>query len=110
MKERRKLERFSFEVPATIEVLVSGERKETLDLPTSNICAGGAFFHTTQALPQGTKVKMDLVLSFDRLKNVVSHNRINVKVNGTVSRSESKGMAICFDENYRMMPLHSLSD
>jgi hypothetical protein len=109
MKERRKLERFSFEVPARIDVIVPGESKKTLDLPTSDICAGGAFFHTPEALPEGTKVKVDLILSLDRLKELISHNRINVKVNGIVVRSGSVGMAICFDEDYQIMPLPSQS-
>ena len=109
MKERRKLVRFSFEVPAKLEVVVPGEKKRMLDLPTSNICAGGAFFHTVQALPEGTKVKIDLVLPLDRLKEVISHNRINVKVNGTVVGSGSAGMAICFEEDYQIIPLHARS-
>jgi hypothetical protein len=107
MKERRNLERFSFEVPAKIEVLVSGEKKKMLDLPTSNICAGGAFFHTEEALPEGTKVKVDLILPLDRLKELISHNRVDVKVNGTVVRSGSRGMAVCFNEDYQIMPLQS---
>ncbi|MBW2174271.1 MAG: hypothetical protein JRF64_06455 [Deltaproteobacteria bacterium] len=90
MKERRKLERFSFEVPAKLEVAVSGEGNRVFDLPTSDICAGGAFF-------------------LDRLKELISHNRINVKVKGTVVRCGSAGMAICFEEDYQIVPLHAPS-
>jgi hypothetical protein len=107
MKEKRRLERFSFEVPAKIEAFLSDDSKETLDLPTSNICAGGAYFHTAKVLPEGTRVKMDLALPLDRLKELVSYSRVQVKVNGTVLRSGSTGMAIGFDEDYRIMPLQS---
>jgi len=109
MKERRRLERFSFEVPARIEVMVPADRKETLDLQTSDICAGGAFFRTSQALPEGTKVNIDLIIPLDRLRELIGHSRVNVKVNGTVIRSGSTGMAICFNEDYQIMPLQNLS-
>ena len=109
MKERRRLERFSFEVPSRIEVMVPADRKETLDLQTSDICAGGAFFRTTQILPEGTKVNIDLILPFDRLRELIGHSRVNVKVNGTVVRSGSNGMAISFSEDYQIMPLEGQS-
>lgn len=110
MKERRKLQRFSFEVPAQIEGVISGKGKEILDLSTSDICAGGAFFRTAAPLPEGTKVKMEMILPLDRLKELVGHNRVQVKVNGTVIRSGSIGMAICFSEDYQILPLQSPSD
>jgi hypothetical protein len=109
MKERRKLERFSFEVPAKLEVAVSGEGNRVFDLPTSDICAGGAFFRMEEALPEGTKVNIDLILPLDRLKELISHNRVNVKVKGTVVRSGSAGIAICFEEDYQIVPLHAPS-
>lgn len=109
MKERRRLERFSFEVPTRIEVVASADKKETLDLQTSNICAGGAFFRTTQALPEGTRVNIDLILPFDGLKELIGHSRVNVKVDGTVIRSGSTGMAVCFNEDYQIMPLEGRS-
>ena len=107
MEERRKLERFTFEVPAKIEVVVSAGEKEALYIPTSDICAGGAFFRTTKALHEGTKVKIALILALDRLKHLIDHSGANVKVNGTVVRSGSAGMAICFDEDYQIMPLQN---
>jgi hypothetical protein len=108
MEERRKLERFSLEVPTKIEVVVSAGKKESLHIPTSDICASGAFFRTKKALPEGTKVKIDLILVLDRLKHLIDNSRANVKVNGTVVRSGSAGMAICFDEDYQIMPLEDM--
>jgi hypothetical protein len=109
MEERRKLERFCFEVPAKIEVVDSAETQDMLDLATTNVCSGGAFFHTTQALPEGTKVTVDLILPLDRLKKLTGHARVIVRVNGTVVRSGSTGMAMCFNEDYRIMPSQSRS-
>lgn len=110
MKERRKLERFHFEVPAKIEGVVSGEKGQICDLSTTNICAGGAFFRTADPLPQGTKVKMNLVLPLDRIKELVGHDRVNVRVEGTVIRCGSNGMAVCFNEDYQILPLQNFSE
>ncbi|NVL92086.1 MAG: hypothetical protein HWN71_03510 [Desulfobacterales bacterium] len=104
MREKRRLERFQLEIPAAIEFLTSDREKRLLNLLTSDICSGGAYFHTTQPLPEGTKVKMDLVLPLDRLKKANDeHKQVYIKVAGTVLRSESGGMAICFDEDYEIM-------
>ena len=104
MEERRKLERFSFEVPANIEVVSSAETQKILDLSTGNVCSGGAFFPTTRALPEGTKVTVDLILPLDRVKELTGHTGAIVKVDGTVVRCESAGMAICFNEDYQVTP------
>jgi hypothetical protein len=104
MKERRRLVRFDLEIAATIELLTPGQERELLNLPTSNICSGGAYFHTTQPLPEGSRVKVDLDLSLDRLERLKEGCRqAYIKVTGEVLRSESEGMAICFDEDYQIM-------
>jgi len=110
MKERRKLERFDFEVPTQIEGVISDENGQTCDLSTSNICAGGAFFRTADPLPEGTRVKMQLVLPLDRIKELVGHDRVNVRVEGTVIRCGSTGMAVCFNEDYQILPLQNPSE
>jgi hypothetical protein len=109
MEERRKLKRFCFEVPARIKVAGSAEAQDMLDLATSNICSGGAFFRTMQTFPEGTKVMVDLILHLDRLKELTGHTRSIVRLNGTIARSGSTGMAIRFDEDCEMMPLESES-
>ena len=104
MKERRRLERFDLEVSGAIELLAPGQEREILNLLTSNICSGGAYFHTTKPLREGTRVKIDLVLLLDRLKRLKEeYKQAYIKVTGKVLRSESEGIAICFDEDYRIM-------
>ena len=104
MKERRRLVRFDLEIPATIELLTPDQEREILNLLTSNMCSGGAYFHTTKPLPEGTQVKIDLVLQLDRLKRLKeAYRQAYIKVTGEVLRSESEGMAICFDEDYQIM-------
>ena len=105
MEEQRQLERFDLEIPAKIGVIDSGQEEEMLNLLTTNVCSGGAFFHTTQALPEGTPVKIDLILPLEKLRRLKEeHKQVFIKVTGRVLRSESTGMAICFDEDYQIRP------
>ncbi len=104
-KERRNLGRFRLEIPAKIEVINSDLKRETHDLQTSNISSGGAFFHTTQPLPEGTPVKIDIILPLDKLKQLKDDQKqAYIKVTGRVLRTESMGMAIGFDKNYTIRP------
>ena len=103
MAERRRLERFDLELPAAIEVMNFDHKERMINLLTTNICAGGAYFHTTQPLPKGTQVKIDLVLPLDKLRKLKKkHKEAYIKVTGTVIRTESEGMAICFEEDYQI--------
>ena len=106
-KEKRKLERFDLGIPAKIEVLPWDQKREedVLDLMTSDISSGGAFFHTSQPLPEGTEVKIDLVLPLDRLKELKEDcDQVYIRITGTVLRSESEGMAVYFNEDYLILP------
>jgi hypothetical protein len=103
MEDKRVYERFDLEVPARIGIAGSDQASE-LSLRTSNICAGGAFFISTEPLPEGTRVKMDFVLSIEKLKEMLnSHCRI--KVEGEVVRNETAGIAVRFDEDYEIIPV-----
>lgn len=105
MQDKRRLERFDLKVPARIEGLSKKKTSETLDLMTSDLCSGGAFFHTDQSLPEGTKVKIDLVLPLGGLKKLISaYDHAHIKVTGTVIRRESHGMAVCFNKDYSIRP------
>jgi len=102
-QEQRKCERFTLNIPTKIETVISEQAKdkEILNLLTKDICAGGAFFHTSQSLPEGTDVKIDFVLDINKLKKL-TENRAYIKIKGTVLRSDSEGMAICFHKNYKI--------
>jgi len=104
--EQRKFERFNLELAAGIEVATSDQENEgkILNLLTKDICAGGAFFHTSQSLPEGTEVKIDLVLDINKLKKLTG-KRAFISTKGTVLRADSEGMAICFDKNYKIRSL-----
>jgi len=103
MAEKRMLERFDLVLPAAIELLHEDRKERMVNLMTTNVCSGGAYFHTTQPLPEGTQVKIDLVLPLDKLRKLKKeHKKAFIKVTGKVLRTESEGMAICFDKDYQI--------
>ena len=105
MIERRKLERFDLKIPSRIAVIGQDKNKGMkLNVMTTNICANGAFFQTDRPLPTGTHVRIDLTL--DRTEKDPTSRRAQLKASGAVVRSESEGMAICFDKTYKIIPIY----
>jgi hypothetical protein len=107
--EKRGLRRFDLEIPAKIRVTSSQRKERALDLLTSNISSGGAFFHTSQPLSEGTVVKIDLILPLNRLvkrleKGEKRYKHAYIRISGKVLRTESRGMAIVFNEDYEISP------
>ena len=74
MGDRRKIERFKLRLPARLDVVGRYEdvQQATLSLETDNVCSGGAYFTTLSPLPQGTSVKIDLLLGaeFTQLRDL----------------------------------------
>jgi hypothetical protein len=110
MLEKRKLERFDIALSAIIRSGAPyGEGEEAITrLLTKDICEMGAYFSTSQPLPEGTEVGVDLILPLSefRLKRVKEDKSI-VSVDGTVLRTEAKGMAIGFSRSYAIAALSS---
>jgi|LGVE01.1.fsa_nt_gb hypothetical protein len=106
MEDRRKDERFKLRLTAKLEVSSQyGNVVENniVGLETDNICSGGAYFTTLSPLGEGTPVKVDLLLDFDRLKTP-RNMRPLIKVIGNVVRSGRTGMAIRFKRRYQIIP------
>jgi len=99
------MQRFTLEVPARISFAVNPQQK-WIELLTSNISAGGAFFKTDDPLPVGTELTMEVLLPLNGIKKVKGE-KSSVKLTGSIIRSEEKGMAVCFDEEYQILPLQT---
>jgi len=104
--ERRRLERFSLKLPAKVSIVQNDSNEAILELLTSDVCAGGAFFQTGQPLPPGTEVRIDLVLPLDELKKLEGKKAL-IRVSGAVVRTTSDGMAIAFNEHFDITPLQN---
>ncbi len=105
--ERRRLQRFDLRLPARIETLsrVSDRAPVVLNLTTKDVSARGAFFSSARSFDEGTRVKVDLVLTPERPKTL-QVKRALIKVIGTVLRKGPEGMAVHFDNRYKLAPLN----
>ncbi|MBW2604860.1 MAG: hypothetical protein JRE28_11195, partial [Deltaproteobacteria bacterium] len=94
---------FSLELSTYLSMVDTDKNPKFLELITSNICSGGAYFKTKKPLSVKTDVKLNIILSLDKFKNVkgkMSH----IEVSGSVVRRDQQGMAICFDNEYKISP------
>lgn len=103
MPSKRKLERFSIKAPAKVIPIDSGGKYGDFDLVTRNICAGGVFFRTPHAIPEGTRVEVAVVLPLEKLDILKdSSKQVHLEISGWVLRSEAEGFAVCFNEDYQI--------
>ena len=101
--EKREMERFALNLPALLSMNDGSGNSKVAEFMISNICSGGAFFKTDEPLSVGTDVKMDLILSLEKF-NHGKANRSRIHVSGFVIRTDSRGMAVCFDKKYNISP------
>jgi len=101
--ENRKMERFSLDLAGLLSI--NGKSEQGLQkLQTIDICAGGALFQTSETVPLGTEISVDLVLPLDRFKEIKT-KRALIEVRGKVIRKENNGMAVCFESWYKISPI-----
>ena len=103
MREKRDLERYNLTIPARLEVSVNNNKREVIELQALNVCSGGAFLQTTHSISEGAQVKLDFVLPFEKIKELIGTYGC-VKVSGRVVRSEPNGIAVSFDKKYEILP------
>ena len=101
--DRRKMERFDLKLPTKLFWTGKDKEQESIELLTSNVCAGGAYLMTKSPLPMGTHVKMNLTLHLDRLHELRPRLSI-IDISGFVIRTDHQGMAIRFDRKYKILP------
>jgi hypothetical protein len=108
MEEKRKLERFELNAPARV-LLESGSSKiDEYNLTTRDVSSAGAFLYSSQSLPEGANVRMEFLISLDTLQRIAGEKgKAKVRVKGKVIRSDSDGIAIRFDNKYKITALDS---
>jgi hypothetical protein len=108
MQCKRKLERFNLKAPAKIITIDSNRKKSTFDLVTCDICAGGAFFHTSCSIPEGTQVEVAVALNLDKLEIMKDYSKqVHLRISGKVVRTKTEGMAVCFGKDYQISQFDS---
>ena len=107
MKERRKLERYKLRVPTTVELPGVCGQRETLQLETKDISAEGAFLTTPQLISEGAHLKLEMILSVEKLRDLIGANKmIELRMEGTVIRKDPSGIAVLFDKKYQIKALN----
>jgi hypothetical protein len=101
--EKRNMERFALNLPALLSIKDDSGNRRAFEFMIHDICAGGAFFKTDNPLSVGTDVKMDFILPLVKF-NQTGNKRSRVHVSGSVIRTESQDMAVCFDKKYSISP------
>jgi hypothetical protein len=108
--DKRNLERFPLEIKARIKTLDSRKDELGIDIKTSNISSGGAFFHTPEPLSEGSDVMIELILPVEKLVKYLNNQEKDyretlVELKGRVLRSEPEGMVIRFDKDFKITPM-----
>ena len=103
MEERRRFERYSVALPARM-VTVSSGKKQIFEFETRDISASGAFIDTNSPFAEGTRFKMDLTVSSEKIKMLTGAMSL-IECEGCVVRSTSTGIAICFDKDCQIWSL-----
>lgn len=105
--DRRRLERFSVKVFATVQTVSPGAER-VFEVSTQDISSGGAFFPMEVPLPTGEKVRITLYLSISALEKVADFpSKAKIVTDGEVIRSSTDGMAVAFGKHYTMSPVVS---
>jgi len=101
--EKRKMERFDLKLSTKLSWAGKNKEQESIELMTSDICAGGAYFKTQNLLLIGTNVELIIKFPLDKFKNIKSKASYFI-LSGSVIRVDQLGFAICFDRKYKILP------
>lgn len=105
--ERRGKERFSLEVPVMMSIVDKSREQKPYEYMTRDISSGGAFLMTDDPIAVGTDVKMDIVLSFMKVRTKKEEKKTHIDISGYITRTEDIGMAVCFDKQYSISPYNA---
>ncbi len=95
------MDRYTLELPALVSVHGQDTKPLSLALLTENVCAGGAFFPCSRPLAVSTRVDIGILLPINVEKKERAETA-HIQVSGRVVRRDADGMAIRFDNNYRL--------
>ena len=115
--DQRLQKRFSMDLPVRVSIENGKELTVAFEGVIANISSGGAFISTPKPLPVSSRVHLEFLVSLDELKQlkfILSLETLRhfigraawVKATGVIIRHEDNGMAIIFDDDYQLSPMH----
>jgi hypothetical protein len=106
MDERRRIERFHLEVPARIKSIDNEEAERGGAFTTRDISSSGAFLFTEEAVAEGARVTLELVLPVEKFRQLLgSQSKVSISVSGRVIRRDQQGIAVLFNKKYEIKAL-----
>ncbi len=106
--DRRKNPRYELNLLVNVTVEDKTRNPVRFTSRTKNVCSSGAYITAATPLVEGTPVQLDLFLAVDRLLSIIGeHQKVKVKVNGEVVRTNEEGVAVRFDKGYKITTLNS---
>ncbi len=106
MAERRRLERFDLCAPAQLVIETDVGERTSLALKTKDISSGGAYLYCAQPPVEGARVRMELLIALDALWKVAGEKgNARIRVRGKVIRVDPEGIAIRFENKYKITAL-----
>lgn len=116
--DQRLQQRFSMELPVRVLTGTEADLNVQFEGVIANISSGGAFIATDDPLPVSSKVYLEFLISIQELKQlkfILSLETLRrfegkpvwAKASGVIIRHERNGMAIIFDDDYQLSPLHA---
>ena len=110
-------ERFERQLPVRITVLAPATATAPLEAIATNISSSGAFVETNHPLPAASRIQLDCYISLadlNKLRFIIStetlrrttSDKLWVRATGIVIRQQPNGMAIIFDDDYQLRPMH----
>ena len=105
MHEKRSVERFDLQIKTILNVQDETTVDKQQILLSRDISCSGVFLDTEKPLPIGTRVDMNLMLNQLAFGQKESDDKINIITSGKVVRNNSHGMAVQFDELYKITPI-----
>jgi len=95
------MDRYDLHLPATLTFEDETGKLISKKIVTKNICAGGCYCETISTFSLGTNVNMNMILTVERSENM-DELKSRIAVSGKVIRRDKKGIAVCFNEQYKI--------
>jgi len=102
MAEKRSVKRFGLGLKAFVSGSDNVNEPKPFVLKTRDVSSNGVYLFTENPLAVGTRVRVEMILALDELKQL--GGKALIKTSGEVLRRESQGMAVCFDRKSRIVP------
>jgi hypothetical protein len=103
--EKRKQERIHIALPCLLSLVEDSVLSKTMEITALNISAGGVLLAPSQKLHIMDFAQIDIIIPSQKAHHSSEGCAAHISANGYVVRRDSVGIAMAFDQHYRVAPL-----